>query len=296
MTAAARTPAPDARDPATGRVPRADGTGPAGDPDDQDRSADATPAERIAAWFAPTPAELLALVLLLLGSVVATLLWWYGSVAAPADPTPAATAGTPVDDLPATDGSGSADAGADPVGAPPGGPPAEGSGTDPATAGTVDGGPVPSGVMVHVSGAVQRPGLVALPPGARVGDAVAAAGGLTPDADGPGVNLARVLVDGEQVHVPVEGEERPPAPAGEPGAGPTAAPGSSGIDPEGRIDLNTASASELETLPGIGPTRAAAIVTHREQHGPFQAPGDLRAVSGIGEATFQNLAPLIVVR
>jgi len=235
--------------------------------------------ERLVAWLAPRPAELLALVLLLLGSVVATLLWWYGSVTAPGAPTAAATAGDVFDGDAAGDD-------------PTDGPTKEGApGSDAAVGDTP--------VLVHVSGAVRRPGLLALPAGARVGDAVAAAGGLTEDADGPAINLARVVVDGEQVHVPVEGEERVLPPSGAvdaPGAAGPDPGGGEGVDGEGRVDLNLASAAELETLPGIGPTRAAAIVAHRQEHGPFRVPGDLRAVSGIGEATFQNLAPLIVVR
>ncbi len=230
-------------------------------------------AERAAAWFAPTPAEVIALVVLLLGSVAATLLWWYGSLAAPAAPTPAATAGAALDD-----GS-------------PVPPPAPAEVVPPPEVADA------AAVTVYVSGAVASPGLATLPPGARVGDAVAAAGGLAAGADSARINLARAVVDGEQVHVPVEGED-PVEPSA--GARPSD-PGGTGTsrgDAEGAgaVDLNRAGAVELEQLPGIGPTRAAAIVAHRAEHGPFRSPGDLRAVPGIGEATFQTLAPLIVVR
>lgn len=143
-------------------------------------------------------------------------------------------------------------------------------------------------LTVHVVGEVLAPGVVGLPAGARVQDAIAAAGGPTVDARLEALNLARPLQDGEQLAVPG------PVPAGDPPA--TGADGSSGVLDDGRVDLNRASAAELETLPGIGPVLAQRIVSHREDHGPFSAPGDLRAVAGIGERTFQSLAELVVVR
>ena len=123
--------------------------------------------------------------------------------------------------------------------------------------------------------------------GSRVADAIVAAGGTTDEADTDRLNLARVLTDGEQVHVPVEGEALPQAqdPAG-----------GGGVDADGVIDLNLATQEQLESLPGIGPAKATAIVEHRESVGPFQTPGDLRAVPGIGEMTFQRLADLVTVR
>jgi competence protein ComEA len=149
--------------------------------------------------------------------------------------------------------------------------------------------PATSTVTVHVTGGVVAAGVVTLPGDARVGDAVTAVGGRTDDADLERINLARVLVDGEHIHVPRVGEEPIVAV-------PEASGGAGAVGTDGLLDLNRATAEELETLPGIGPTRAAAIVEHREEHGPFAVPGDLRAVSGIGEATFQTLAPLVVVR
>jgi competence protein ComEA len=149
----------------------------------------------------------------------------------------------------------------------------------------------PLEVTVHVTGAIVTPGVVTLRAGARVADAVDAAGGLGADAELARINLARPLADGEHVHVPRVGEEplsTPPstgAPPDQPGA----------MDAAGRLDLNRATAEELQSLPGIGPSRSAAIVRHREEHGPFRVPGDLRAVPGIGEATFQGLADLVVV-
>jgi competence protein ComEA len=164
-------------------------------------------------------------------------------------------------------------------------------------------------VTVHVTGAVARSGLVTVPAGSRVGDAVDLAGGLTADAAPERVNLARPVVDGEHVHVPRVGEDPAPPPAPPPsGPGPAepgATAGGSGPPPdpagggatggEPLVDLNHAGLDELQTLPGIGPARAAAIVAHREERGPFAVPGDLREVSGIGEKTFQALVDRVTV-
>lgn len=150
-------------------------------------------------------------------------------------------------------------------------------------------GALPVGeVTVHVSGQVAAPGVVTLADGARVAAALAAAGGPLPDADLAALNLARVLVDGEQVRVPAI------ATAGE--AGGAADVGSSVTDADGRLDLNRATATDLEELPGIGPVLAERIVGWRDEHGPFREVGQLREVPGIGERTFQTLAPRIVVR
>ena len=140
-------------------------------------------------------------------------------------------------------------------------------------------------VVVHVAGAVLAPGVHELPPGARVIDAVEASGGLTPDADPGAVNLAAALVDGSQVYVPRIGEVPPPQPAG-PGGGEAAA---------GPIDVNTADAALLETLPGVGPATAAAIIDHRERHGPFTSVDGLLDVRGIGEAKLAALRDLVRV-
>lgn len=136
-------------------------------------------------------------------------------------------------------------------------------------------------VTVHVAGAVRQPGVVILALGARVADAIAAAGGPRPDANLDGLNLAAHVEDGERVLVPAAGG----------GADAVVL----GADPDPRVDLNAATARELEALPGIGPVLAQRIVSWREQHGPFREPGDLRAVPGIGERTFQSLAELVKV-
>lgn len=138
-------------------------------------------------------------------------------------------------------------------------------------------------VVVHVTGAVRQPGLVRLPSGARVADALAAAGGARTDAVLDALNLAAEVADGQQVLVPGAESATPTT------AGPTAAAG------DGRVDINRASAEELEALPGVGPVLAARIVAWREEHGPFEDPGALRAVPGIGERTFQAMADLVRV-
>jgi competence protein ComEA len=142
-------------------------------------------------------------------------------------------------------------------------------------------------IVVHVAGLVAAPGLYRLAGGTRVADALEAAGGPLPEAALDGVNLARPLTDGEQLLVPAAGAAVPDAPSG------TAAPAPAARRPDGTLDLNLATQSDLEELPGIGPVMAQRILEHREEIGRFQAVGDLRQVVGIGEKTFQKLAPLV---
>ncbi|WP_210602354.1 ComEA family DNA-binding protein [Brevibacterium oceani] len=192
----------------------------------------------------------------------------------------------------------------------------------------------PSGdVIVHVTGAVKKPSVVTLKAGARVQDAVEAAGGLSNGADAESINLARVLADGEQIHIPKEGEAPPgdatadhgtegssADAAGVPGGGASggvdgasggadAASGTSGGASDaaggapgvggapgagGKIDLNAADAAALETLPGIGPVTAEAIIAHRQSQ-PFASVDDLLLVKGIGPKTFESLRDLVTV-
>jgi competence protein ComEA len=149
-------------------------------------------------------------------------------------------------------------------------------------------------LFVHVAGAVHRPGVVRLPPGSRVGDALAAAGGPALDAQVDALNLARELNDGEQLFVPSLDAAGPDGGelAGEGAGGGGGATGGA-WRPDGRLDINRATAAELEELPGIGPVLAERIVEHREANGPFGEVGDLRDVSGIGERTLERLADLI---
>lgn len=207
-------------------------------------------------------------------------------------------------------------------------------------AGAQSGGAQASGeVVVHVTGQVHKPSVVTLDAGARVQDAVEAAGGLKSDADAESINLARVLQDGEQVHIPARGEN-PDADSGEgsagagagagtsagaggsagtgssssgagssggssvggsansagAGAGADGANGSAGAGPNvgGKIDLNTADSTALQTLPGVGPVTAEAIVTHRQDQ-PFASVEDLLLVQGIGPKTYERLKDLVSV-
>jgi competence protein ComEA len=132
-------------------------------------------------------------------------------------------------------------------------------------------------LVVDVAGAVRRPGLYTLAPGTRVDDALAAAGGATPRADVTAVNLAAPLADGEQVVVPVRGA------AGTAGGGAGSA----------IVDLNSATAEQLDALPGIGPSTAAKIVAYRQQHGAFHSLAELDAVSGIGPSKLAELKGLV---
>lgn len=159
------------------------------------------------------------------------------------------------------------------------------------------GGGPPTGVLtVHVVGQVRRPGVFQLPPGARVSDAVAKAGGARSPADLAAINLARPLTDGEQIRVPRPGEVVQAAP-GAPGTGGSsgAAGASGGGGAGGKLNLNTATAAQLEDLPGVGPVLAKRIVDWRTQHGRFTAVDELGEVSGIGEKIFGELAPRVTV-
>ena len=139
----------------------------------------------------------------------------------------------------------------------------------------------PSLLKVHLAGAVRRPGLYEVPAGFRAGDLVEAAGGLDADADEAAVNLAERLSDGQQIYVPKQGE----LPVG-------MAPGP---DQAGPIDVNTATAAQLDELPGIGPSLAAAIIAYRTEHGPFASLDALELVPGIGPSKLSRLRPHAVV-
>lgn len=146
-------------------------------------------------------------------------------------------------------------------------------------------------VLVHVVGQVRHPGVVRLPAGARVEQALEAAGGATSKADLVRVNLARPVVDGEQIVVPKPGEAMTGAAGVVDGPlGPASATGA-----EGPVDLNTAGLAELDTLPGVGPVLAQRILDWRSQNGRFSTVDELGEVSGIGEKVLENLRPLVRV-
>lgn len=210
-------------------------------------------------WLDASPAEALGLAVLLTGAVAATaVLWWA------AQPRPAT----------------------------PGDVPAPAVAALPSVAPT-SGGVVTHGrAVVHVAGAVSAPGVVELRAGARVAEAVAAAGGPLSDADLSALNLARPVTDGELVVVPRVGDAPPTGPVATAGAEVT---GAGAALPDGRLDLNRATIAELDELPGLGPVLAQRIVDHRDANGRFTEVGQLRDVSGIGEKRFQDLADLVAV-
>ena len=142
-------------------------------------------------------------------------------------------------------------------------------------------------VVVYVAGAVAEPGVYTLPPLSRVTDAMSAAGGALATADLDVVNLAATVHDGERIYVPVVGEIVPAVLAGDAVADATI--------PAGPVNLNTATADQLDVLPGVGPTTAAAIIAFREQHGPFQTVDQLGDVRGIGPAKLEALRGLVTV-
>lgn len=155
-----------------------------------------------------------------------------------------------------------------------------------------------SGTLVHVLGAVKSPGVYELGPDARLVDAIAAAGGLSEDADVAQINLARPAIDGEQIYVPKVGEIPPVAASvsPEPGAnGGDGGPSGAGPGGSGLVNINFAAVSELETLPRIGPSMAQRIIDYRESNGGFSSVEELKEVSGIGEATFEQLKPLVTI-
>ncbi len=190
-------------------------------------------------------------------------------------------------------------AGAVPVGvdrSTPRGPSAEVPAASAATA-----GPAPSAqpsaptgeVVVHVVGRVKHPGVRRLPLGSRVTDAVTASGGVATKADLSALNLARVLVDGEQVRVPAVGDPVSPVPAT--GAGNAPGGGAASGSPGPPVSLNTADLAALDSLPGVGPVLAQRILDWRSSHGRFNSVDELGEVSGIGEKLLAQLSPLVTL-
>ncbi|WP_425412880.1 helix-hairpin-helix domain-containing protein [Micromonospora humi] len=177
-----------------------------------------------------------------------------------------------------------------PAGAAPSGEAPAGAATQAAGAVT---GAAPAGatgqVVVAVAGKVRHPGLVRLPAGARLADAVEAAGGALPGVDVALLNPARKVTDGELILVGVTAPPGQPAPSPPAGGGVPAGPAA------GPVNLNTATLAQLDTLPGVGPVLAQRILDHREQHGGFRSVSDLRQVDGIGDARYEQLKDLVTV-
>jgi len=158
--------------------------------------------------------------------------------------------------------------------------------------------PTKEPIAVHIIGAVPRPGLYEFAEGARIQDAINAAGGLLASANVDTINLAALLEDGQQLSIPYKSGEEPSVTGGEDEnnslvlPGETEQPQTSGDGAE-RININTASLEELDSLPGIGPTIAQRIVDYRDENGPFQTIEDIMNVSGVGPSTFDNIKDLI---
>jgi len=134
-------------------------------------------------------------------------------------------------------------------------------------------------LVISVTGKVNHPGVYSLSPGSRINDAVLAAGGTLADADLSNVNLAEVLKDGEQITIPGTKSETP----------------SASSQTQGKIDINTASLEELDSLPGIGAQKAQAIITYRQEHGVFRSIDDLLYVPGFGTALVDSIRDLIEI-
>jgi competence protein ComEA len=230
---------------------------------------DRVPVPVRAAWSTRFSGHHLAVVSLLLAVALCVAGWWALSAkpevqAAPRmTPVPSAT----------------------PPGERPPSPAASPSGSQPPEAPPADSGDV---VVVDVAGRVRRPGIVTLPIGSRVADALDAAGGTRGDVDLASLNLARVLLDGEQVLVGVQPAVPPVVSEPPPGS-------SAGPPPAAPVNLNTATQADLDTLPGVGPVTAQAILDWRAEHGGFTSVDELLEVSGIGEVTMEELRPLVTV-
>ena len=166
--------------------------------------------------------------------------------------------------------------------------------------------PSPAPILIHIAGAVQQEGVYPLPPGSRVRDAIQAAGGLLPAADGMGLNLAAPLEDGQRLLIPRQTPTPTPRPTPERRATSEAtAAAEAGADAETETDtdptastlinLNTATLEELDALPGIGPAIAQRILDYRAANGPFAAIEDLQNVKGIGALTFEKIKTWITI-
>ena len=227
------------------------------------------PRARVRAVLAGAGRQRVAVALLVLLALVGAGVVWARATPRPAGPPGSQDAAAPADQtLPRAAPDTSAGAGSP-------------AGTGP----TAGAGPGASGqVAVHVAGRVRHPGLVRLPAGSRVQDAITAAGGVSSGADLDAVNLARRLTDGEQVRVPGPGDPAPPPP--DAAAGPAT--------PSAPLDLNTATVEQLDTLPGVGEVTAGRIVAYRSAH-PFTTVDELLEVPGIGQRRFEQLKDLVTV-
>ncbi|MGL4744098.1 MAG: ComEA family DNA-binding protein [Dermatophilaceae bacterium] len=219
-----------------------------------------------------------------------------------------AWAGTGSDDSAAASGGGrrasgtGVSTGSVSVGMPSGTSPSSGTPSATGAPGAASAGTAASGgavAVVHVVGQVRRPGVYRLSAGSRVSDAVTAAAGATTKADLARVNLARIVIDGEQVRVPTPGEPLTPTSAPLPGA-PPGSPASSGAGAAGApgrvvVSLNSGDLAAFDTLPGVGPVLAQRILDWRAEHGRFTSVDELGEVTGIGDKVLGQLRPLVTL-
>ncbi|TQJ41045.1 competence protein ComEA [Arthrobacter sp. SLBN-112] len=224
-----------------------------------------------------------AVLLAALAAAAAAWFWWQAGAAAPEVlPLSAASSSGPP-----RAGLANGDSGAAPGG----------TATSP-DSGSGQGGAASAGaVVVHVAGAVAKPGVIRLQQGSRVADAIAGAGGAAQDADVNRLNLALVVEDGQKIYVPQHGEPLSSAPDaarpdGTEGAG-TGASGTGSVG--GKVNLNTADVATLDTLPKVGPVLAQRIVDWRKEHGAFKSVEELDAVDGVGPKMLEALLPLVTV-
>jgi len=155
-------------------------------------------------------------------------------------------------------------------------------------AATAESSPPKQEITVYVTGAVNKPGLVKVPEGARAADAVNACGGLLPTADGEKINMAQSLKDGQQLKVPEKTGTN-----GKTDSGKTDK--SKGADSGEKVNINTADEKALDTLPGVGPAMAKRIIEYRESEGAFQSIEDIKKIRGIGEAKFAKMKDKICI-
>ncbi|MDQ0865467.1 ComEA family DNA-binding protein [Arthrobacter globiformis] len=241
-----------------------------------------------------------------LSLIAAALLWWQvaanGPVVLPLSSVSHGAAGKPAASTHDQESSSPDSGGTESSGPDGNGNDTDGTNTD----GTSSHGTAAGNVVVHVAGAVKKAGVVRLPRGSRVHEAIAAAGGASPEADLDRLNLASLLEDGQKIYVTRRGEAAPgkaapadkSAPAGTSGAGAAETEGTGGPAGEGsggKINLNTATAEELAALPKVGPVLAQRIVDWRTQQGPFKSPEELDAVDGVGPKMLETLLPLVTV-
>lgn len=227
----------------------------------------------------------LAVVAVVVALVAAFLAW---RTRPRVDPVAPGLGGTPASTADGVGGAGAGGTGVNGVNGVNGQAGTAGSGTGVGTGQVGAAGGSPAEVVVAVGGKVRKPGLVHLAPGARVADALTAAGGAEPGVDVAGLNLARKVTDGELIMV---GVTLPPGTTTAPAPAATGAAGATG----GLINLNTATTAQLDTLPGVGPVLAQRILDARDAQGGFRAVSDLRKVDGIGDARYEQLKDLVTV-